>query len=111
MLGEVRVWDVPSRDNKPVSQWTSVDFTSWGTIKTHHYCGGIYGLAFAPDGRALVYTVGDDTVHLADPATGDPLRTFTAGSSTTVDGVAFSPDGTHLATIGGIEGTLRTWPR
>jgi hypothetical protein len=35
----------------PVAQWISPDFTSWGTVKSHHYCGGIYGLAFAPDGK------------------------------------------------------------
>jgi WD40 repeat protein len=57
MMGEVRVWTLPSTPGagaKPVSQWTSPDFTSWGTIKTHHYCGGIYGLAFAPDASSLL---------------------------------------------------------
>ncbi len=55
LMGEVRVWEVPSAPgSKPVSQWTSPDFTSWGTTKTHHYCGGIYGLAFSPDGDTLL---------------------------------------------------------
>ncbi len=55
MMGEVRIWAVRAENAaKPVAQWTSPDFTSWGTIKTHHYCGGIYGLAFSPDDAALV---------------------------------------------------------
>jgi WD40 repeat protein len=55
MMGEVRVWEIPSGANaEPVARWTTPDFTSWGTIKTHHYCGGIYGLAFSPDDTSLL---------------------------------------------------------
>lgn len=52
MMGEVRVWDVGS--GKAVSQFSTPDFTSWGIIKSPHYCGGIYGLAFAPNGDSLL---------------------------------------------------------
>lgn len=55
IMGEVRVWDLQAGgDGKPTAQFTSPDFTSWGTIKTHHYCGGIYGLAFSPDSSVLL---------------------------------------------------------
>jgi WD40 repeat protein len=55
ILGEVGIWNVDAGDgSKPVAQFTSPDFTSWGTIKTHHFCGGIYGLAFSPDGAVLL---------------------------------------------------------
>ena len=55
MMGEVRVWNLQSLgDGQPSAQWTSPDFTSWGTTKTHHFCGGIYGLAFAPDAASLL---------------------------------------------------------
>ncbi|MDR3401542.1 MAG: hypothetical protein P4L99_03505 [Chthoniobacter sp.] len=55
IMGEVRVWSLAAGgDGKPVAQFTSPDFTCWGTIKTHHYCGGIYGLAFSPDGATLL---------------------------------------------------------
>jgi len=55
LMGEVRVWNLgPGSKDQPASQWKSPDFTSWGTIKTHHYCGGIYGLAFSPDGSTLL---------------------------------------------------------
>jgi len=52
MMGEVRVWDVKSGNH--LSQFTSSDFTSWGIIKSPHYCGGIHGLSFAPDRRTLL---------------------------------------------------------
>lgn len=51
MMGEVRIWDVPA--GKLAAQWTAPDFTSWGTTKSHHYCGGIFGMAFSPDGSQL----------------------------------------------------------
>jgi WD40 repeat protein len=55
MMGEVRVWDLQaSAGSPPAAQFTSPDFTSWGLVKSHHYCGGIYGLAFSPDGAALL---------------------------------------------------------
>ncbi len=55
MMGEVKLWDLRDlKDGKPLVEWTSPDFTSWGTTKSHHYCGGIYGLAFSPDGAALL---------------------------------------------------------
>lgn len=52
LMGEVRIWDVVS--GALVSQFKSPDFTCWGIIKSPHYCGGIYGLAFAPDGQSLL---------------------------------------------------------
>jgi hypothetical protein len=52
MMGEVRVWDLDI--GKPAASFTTPDFTSWGIIKSPHYCGGIYGLAFAPDGASLL---------------------------------------------------------
>ncbi len=87
------------------------DLSATGGQRVVQDAGPVYGLAFSPDGDVLVYTTADDTVHLVDPSTGDQLRSFTAGSSTTVDGVAFSPDGTRFATLGGIEGSLKTWAR
>ncbi|MFZ0157760.1 MAG: WD40 repeat domain-containing protein, partial [Kineosporiaceae bacterium] len=95
-------------DSGGVVSW---DISANGGQHLVHDAGPVYGLAFSPDGRVLVYTTGDDTVHLVDPSTGDQVRSFTAGSTTTVDGVAFSPDGTRFATLGGLEGNLKTWTR
>lgn len=52
MMGETRIWNVASGARE--AQFTSPDFTSWGIIKSPHFCGGIYGLAFAPDGESLL---------------------------------------------------------
>lgn len=55
MTGDVRIWDAEGASgDEPLADFNSPDFTSWGTTKTHHYCGGIYGLAFAADGSSLL---------------------------------------------------------
>ncbi len=74
ILGDVRVWDLhASNDGKPVAQWNSPDFTSFGTIKSHHYTGGIYSLAFSPDGTALV---GCGMGPMTDPMAGNGKMTW-----------------------------------
>lgn len=53
MMGEVRIWDVETLA-QPKATFSTPDFTSWGTTKSHHYCGGIYGMKFSPDGQTLL---------------------------------------------------------
>ena len=53
LMGDVRIHDLSDPARPPVA-FRSDAFTSWGSIKSHHYCGGIYGLAFSPDDTALV---------------------------------------------------------
>lgn len=72
MMGEVRVWELGASSN-PISQWTSPDFTSWGTIKTHHFCGGIYALAFSPDNSSLI---GCGMGPMTDPMAGNGRMTW-----------------------------------
>lgn len=52
MMGEVRVWDIET--GATAAKFTAPGFTSWGVQKSPNYCGGIYGLAFAPDGASLL---------------------------------------------------------
>lgn len=74
MMGEVRIWELQKGSAaKPEAQWTSPDFTSWGTTKTHHYCGGIYALAFSPDGGSLV---GCGMGPMTDPMAGNGKMTW-----------------------------------
>ncbi len=74
MMGEIRIWKIQAGTNaKPVAQWTSPDFTSWGTTKTHHYCGGIYGLAFSPDDASLI---GCGMGPMTDPMAGNGKMTW-----------------------------------
>lgn len=51
MMGEVRIWELAT--GKLTAEFKTSDFTSWGIIKSPHYLGGIYGLAFSPDGAGL----------------------------------------------------------
>lgn len=114
MMGEVRVWDLDAgTDKKPVAQWTSPDFTSWGITKTHHYCGGIYGLAFSPDGASLL---GCGMGPMRDPMAGNGKMTWQRWNwlkgeridqikdgehgSGLMETVAWHPDGTHFVMAG-----------
>jgi WD40 repeat protein len=91
MLGEVRIWDTQG-GAEPVAQWTSPDFTSWGTTKTHHYCGGIYGLAFAQDGETLL---GCGMGPMTDPMAGNGKMTWQRWDWRKGECVAQIKDGQH----------------
>ncbi|MCC6234487.1 MAG: hypothetical protein IT580_17725 [Verrucomicrobiales bacterium] len=116
LLGEVRVWEeptVPPARPEPVSQWKAPEFTSWGSIKTHHYCGGIYALAFSPDGASLV---GCGMGPMTDPMAGngamtwhrwdwrkgerlDQIRDGQRGSGL-MEALAWHPEGHHFVMAG-----------
>ena len=114
MMGEVRIWDLRGgQDGKPVAQWTTPDFTSWGTTKTHHYCGGIYGLAFSPDGAALLCCGmgpmndpmagnGKMTWHRWDWRNATRLDQIKDGQhgAGLMEAVAWHPDGSHFVMAG-----------
>ncbi len=114
LMGEVRVWDMKSKaGSPPVAKWTSPDFTSWGTIKSHHYSGGIYGLAFSPDGEALIIC-GMGPIN--DPMAGNGKMTWQRWSwrksekidqiknaergSGLMEALAWHPDGKHFVMAG-----------
>lgn len=114
MMGEVRVWNLGAgSEAKPVSQWTSPDFTSWGSIKTHHYCGGIYGLAFSPDGASLLCC---GMGPMTDPMAGNGKMTWQRWNwrkgeridqikdgqhgSGLMESVAWHPEGSHFVMAG-----------
>lgn len=118
MMGDVRVWNLnPAGDSaesrEPVSEWNSPDFTSWGTVKTHHYCGGIYCLAFSPDGESLL---GCGMGPMRDPMAGngkmtwqrwdwrngkklDEIKTGENGSGL-MEALAWRPDGAYFLMAG-----------
>jgi hypothetical protein len=71
LMGEVRVWDLET--GKQVAAWTTPDFTCWGIIKSHHYVGGIYDLAFSADGRELLAC---GMGPMVDPMAGNGKQTW-----------------------------------
>jgi RNA polymerase sigma factor (sigma-70 family) len=67
-------------------------------------------LAWSPDGKLLAIggKLQDGAIHLLDAATGKELRRFAGQRNSPVQSVAFSPDGTLLAT-GSHEPIIRLW--
>ena len=71
---------------------------------------GVHAVAFSPNGKLLAAGCGDGTVRLWNLATGRPVATLHATTSSKygVAAVAFSPNGKLLATGEG-DGTVRAW--
>lgn len=70
--------------------------------------GNVTTLAFSPDGKMLASGGWDELVRLWDVDSGTELRKMLAHKAM-VARVAFSRDGTILASRGGLDGTLQVW--
>lgn len=113
MMGEIGVWDLDA--GKRVALISTPDFTSWGIIKSPHYCGGIYGLAFAPDGQSLLCC---GMGPMGDPMAGNGRQTWQRwdwkttppkklgqmrdgdGGTGLMEALAYTPDGSAFVMAG-----------
>src|SRR5262249_39382147 len=64
-----------------------------------------------PAGKRWAASVDDGTVHVWDPATGQPVFDPLRGHRTTIRGLAYSPDGNYLASasVDNEDRTVRIW--
>jgi RNA polymerase sigma factor (sigma-70 family) len=70
-----------------------------GTVRFRHG-GGVYSIAFSPDGRTLVSTGGDGRARLWDAATGMQIRELLHRPQRELTFAVFSPDGKTIAAGG-----------
>jgi len=71
------------------------------------HTGGVYDIAYSPDGTRLATASYDTTVQVWNADTGEKIFVL-KGHSKAVLSVAFSPDGSRLVT-GSSDGTARLW--
>ena len=71
LMGEIRIWELATA--KQVATVTTPSLTSWGIIKVHAYQGGVYSLAFSPDGQSILLCgIG----QMRDPNSGNGRQTW-----------------------------------
>jgi WD40 repeat protein len=77
-------------------------------VTSYRQMGGVYALAWSPDGTRIAST--SDVVQVWNPTTGKKLLWYTPSTtgSGNILGVAWSPDGTRIASTGA-DGTVQVW--
>src|SRR5439155_9657849 len=89
--GEVKIWDLATGQELR-------------TLRGH--AGGIFSVAYSPDGQRLATSSEDKTIKIWDRS-GKELLTL-QGHTQSVWTVAFSPDSQKIAS-GGFDRTVRLW--
>ena len=86
--------------------WIREDQPSSTPLNGH--TGGVYGVAFSPDGRTLASSSFDETIRLWDVETAEQIGDPLTGQSGLIRSIAFSPDGQTLIS-GSWDETVRLW--
>ncbi|RZQ60955.1 hypothetical protein [Amycolatopsis suaedae] len=87
--------------------WRTADFTETWSVPTGPEL--MTGLAVSPDGTLLATAGGNRQIQLRDPADGRVLRDLGARHPSTIRDLAFSPDGSTLASGATDDATVRLW--
>jgi WD40 repeat protein len=98
-------WLASSSFDHDIRLWDAATGRLVRTLQGHSQA--VVGLAFSPDGRLLASGSDDSTVRIWRVSDGAPLRTLEAGNH--AYDVAFSQDGTRLATSGRARGAIGTF--
>jgi WD40 repeat protein len=100
--------------DRTIRLWNAASGTTIATLTGH--VSAVLAVAFSPDGKTLAsggadasvdYNTPDNTIRLWDVASGNPVAIL-SGHTDTVRSLAFSPDGTMLAS-GSFDETVRLW--
>lgn len=112
LMGDFSIWNLPN--SHQLATWRTDLLTSWGIIKSHHYVGGVYDVAFTADGA---YLLGCGMGEMRDPMAGNGKQYWVRydtsigkDSETTIaesdqgrglmECIAVSPDGAHFVMAG-----------
>jgi WD40 repeat protein/serine/threonine protein kinase len=89
-------------------EWHYLRRLRYKTLAPFRHDGAVLDASFSPDGWRIASACQDGIVKVWDAQTGLALLTFQAHASN-ASGVAFSPDGRRLATIGRMERVVQVW--
>jgi WD40 repeat protein len=104
--GQIKIWDTVKSAECALTAEAAKKAAPLHKIRAH--TGGVFGLAFSPDGKRLASAGADGAVRFWNSATGEQLFAFTGAHKGGARAVAFSPDGQSLASAG-MDKAVKVW--